>query len=150
MQHMSKIAVISFLSLANSCLQADVNLKAVITAVRNKYSKDITLKSTTVKPDTEKTVLYEVPFVSYKQHRSEFVFGKPYAPEAALRVGFKDGRVFLVWRDERGFVGAFDRDPNTGYDESVPKTLLTVDASKAIIRLKLLIDSLGKVSLKNS
>lgn len=125
-------------------------IKAVLAAVTNKYSQELSLKSKKIKTGAVKeAVLCEVPFFSYKQNRAEFIFNKPYLPELALKLVFKDGRVFGIWRDERGFVGAFDQSKDVRYEEAVPQKLLSLPTNSTLIRLALLVDAQGKVSLQS-
>jgi len=132
-----------------SCIQAHADKKAVIAQIINNYAQEVEFHGYTIKSGLQKATLCEVPFVTFKDNRAAFVFGQAYVPHKTCRLVFKNNRVFNVWRDERGFVGAYERSNDFEYEDSVPKKLLSLDDSKRVIRLILAIDAQGKVSLKN-
>lgn len=124
-------------------------ITSIISMIQNRYTNPITFHNAVIKPNAQRSVIAEVPFVSYSEHRAAFVFGMPYSPNNAIKISFNDGRIYCIWRDERGFVGAFKSHKDITHDEAVPKKLLNIDESKKLMRLLLLIDARGKISLQH-
>lgn len=96
----------------------------------------------------------KIPFISIKHYMKQYIKNIPYAPASALKVETHQG-LFRIWESEAGVICAPDpKDFKVGLDWEA-STLLKVNSdgpdnklSAAVLRLLLLINKQGEVSLK--
>lgn len=146
-----KILTISVIFLSNFIV-CDSNIQ--IEAIRNlaAYKIFVASKKMTKEIDASTCLVlsspFQIPFISINKYMTQFVKNTPYVPEKALKIKTKLG-YYYIWRSEHGVVSAPDPKSFDILEQWKTCTLLDNIESSQLLKLLLLVDHKGKISLQN-